>query len=339
MTGAASLDPSDVCVVITTYGERAELCLQVVEGALRESVGRVVVVNNGAAPGLWQHLAQLGEEIEAVAVLNQGCNRGSAAGVAAGLSWFLAMKQWRAVWILDDDTVPRSGALAELLVWHQRMAGPGGLLAFRPTRPYQAAMVAGRSAAEAYPSPSAYLNFSVMDLADRLRQRRRPQGAAVRTEPIPIPYGAYGGLLLDREAVDRIGLPREDLVLYEDDAEYTARLARANMKLHLVPSAVVDDIDGIWAEDGQGGTALGRLLTTPHATRAFYSTRNRVFFESRYWCTNALVFRVNKAVWLVLLALTALRRRRIDRLRMLVAAMRAGERGELGVDPAHPLPS
>jgi GT2 family glycosyltransferase len=336
-SGTAAVDASDVCVVVTTYADRSGLCRQVVERVLDEGVGRVLVVNNGAAPAAGQRLGQLEQEMNAVEILTLERNLGSAAGVAAGLSRFLTGCEFGFVWILDDDNVPRPGALSELLAWHERLPARGGLLAFRPSRPYQAALVSGRTVKEVYPSRSAYLSFSVMDLAHRLG-RRRPSGVAGRrSEPLRIPYGAYGGLLLAREVVDRLGLPLEDLGLYEDDAEYTARLASVGLDLHLVPTAIVDDIDDNWANAGEGDTAVGRLITTPHTMRAFYSTRNRVFFESRYWCASPTLFRVNKSVWVVLLTVTALRRCRMGRLRMLLRAMRAGERGELGIDPDHPL--
>lgn len=333
-TAAAMLAARDVGAVVTTYGERAELCRQVVSAVLREGVGAVTIVDNGSGRLAQTYLREAARASRLVTVLSQGENLGSAAGVGVGIQRTLDCTPSKAVWLLDDDNVPRPGALLELLKFQSELAEPAGLLAYRPRRPYQAALVAGSGVRSAYPSTSSYLSLNVVDILRRRRPaNNKPIGATPRSAPIQIPYGAYGGLLIDRTVLGVIGVPRVDMFVYEDDAEYTVRLSEQDIALYLVPTAVIDDIDSSWTQTGKHQSAVRRLLTSNEEGRVYYSTRNRVFFESHYWCHSRLWFRVNKAVWIVLLTLGALRYRTPRRWRVLLSAMADGERGRLGRDP------
>jgi GT2 family glycosyltransferase len=329
-----------VCAVVTTYGSRGALCARVVERLLAEGVAHVVVVDNGSEPeaaaGLAELAAGAGGRVE---VIRHERNLGSAPGVAAGLRRFLALEGPADAWVLDDDNEPAVGALTALLRARADLGGERvAVLAHRPARPYQARLVAGMSARDVFPSRSSFLYFNVLDLRARLRRSAAAAAGARRTEPVRIPYGAYGGLLLSRALVQAIGLPDEALVLYEDDTEYTSRLARVGAELWLVPASEVADIDESWLVAEPGGTGASRLLSASQDLKAYYSTRNRVLFERRAWMGSRLLYAVNRAVWLGVLGASALRTRRFGRLRLVLRAVRDGERGRTGEAPPFATP-
>jgi GT2 family glycosyltransferase len=335
-----ALPAASVAAIVVTYDGRAALAQRVAEAALEERVGRVILVDNGSEPAARRALADFAARRAAVRLVALPVNLGSAGGYAAGLSAFLADPGPSAAWLLDDDNLPERGALGELLRAGEELerCAPGqdmALLSFRGSRALHRRALKAGSSAKAFPARSSFLNFNLVDLPARVEWRRAPAGGGQpgpggRRRVIDVPYAAYGGLLIPRTLLERIGLPDARLVLYEDDAEFTARVARAGGRLVLVPASRVEDIDASWSQGDPAASGLAALLETPAAERAYYTVRNRVYFESRRWRSSRLLYATNKAVVLAALVATGCIRGRRRRLRALLRAVADGEAGRLG---------
>jgi GT2 family glycosyltransferase len=321
---------ADVCVGIVTYGSRAALCCEVVTAVLAEGVSRVIIVDNGSSQCSRQLLASLAaDKPDRVELVRSERNRGSAGGFALALASFLDDGRSSHIWLLDDDNRPVAGALNALLQVQFASRGEVALLSYRGDRQQQRRVVAlARPADEVYPARSSFLHVNVRNTGHRLRRARC--AAPPRTEPVSVPYGPYGGLLISRDLVERSGLPREDLVLYEDDTDFTLRVRRSGAGLLLVPQSRIEDIDTSWSMVEQAGSGLTRMLTSPESARVYYSTRNRVYFESRYWRSRRWLYLLNKSIVLGILTVLAVRYGRMKRLAAIFGAIRDGERGRLG---------
>ena len=212
------MTPPRVVAALVTRDRRDLLrqSLAGVAGQTRPPDG-VVVVDNASGDST---PAMLAEEFPDVRVVALPANVGSAGGyheaIAAGCG---EGADW--LWLLDDDTVARPDALAELLGALDELDGtsPPSLLASR---------VEWR---DGEPHP---MNRPTI-------RRRDPQelAAAVRRGFLPLRATTFVSLLISRDAVERAGLPLRHFFFQVDDIEYTARILRGT-RGYFVPRSVVE---------------------------------------------------------------------------------------------------
>ena len=236
-----------------TYGDRCHLCLTAVGEALKQGVGRAVIVSNGATANSLDELKAFARQQDSVDLIQLPRNIGSAGGFSTGLRHMAEQTKFPYVGLLDDDNVALENALTDLLSWrescwqilarvrrHRSVRGPSGY-------PIHGSFVT-RCVRRSRLSVSRRIRLlNVIEIPRKLvrkisaRFRTRPRV----TIPVEIPDGRYGGMLLPRSLISLVGYPDERLVLYEDDADYTRRLHEAGAELFVVPTALIKDIDGI----------------------------------------------------------------------------------------------
>lgn len=301
-------------MVTVSHGDRMEYlgrqaAMLAGEAALREWI----VVANGNARLV--RAAGLKPEPRIVA---QPRNAGSAAGFALGLAAALEDRAVTRVLLLDADNLPGPGVIDGLLARPEE-----AVAAYRPRLYWAAAHgIDGRRA-------DSCLGFHLLDLPGKLW--RRLAGAPARRERVVMPSAGYGGLMVSRALVERIGLPDAQFVLYGDDTEWTMRAGG----VVLATGLVVEDMD----RDGEvapGSFGLRRWLDITEDFRLYYGVRNEAFLDVFRLRRSRLMHAANKAAALALLGLFSRQRER--QFALLRAAMAAGEAGRLGVDPRFPLP-
>ena len=198
---------------------RVELLRQAVRAVLDQQppVDDVIVVDNASEDDTLAVLAREFPQVTVVALPeNQGATGGFHEAIvrahATGVDW---------IWLLDDDSFARPGALAELLAVLDRLDGapPPELLTSR---------VEWKDGA---PHP---MNLPVIrpDDAEEL-------AAALKLGLLPIRAASWVSLLIAREAVERCGLPARQFFYQADDIEYTARILR-DAHGYYVPRSIVE---------------------------------------------------------------------------------------------------
>ena len=220
--------------------------------------------------------------------------------------------------LLDDDNLPGPGVIEGLLA-----IGADAVAGYRPGLYWAEArgIVARRA--------DSCLGFHLFDLPGKL-WRRIAGPPAVRSRVVMQGAG-YGGLLVTRGMVERIGLPDPAFVLYADDTEWTMRAGG----VVLATGLVVEDMDR--SDDvGPGVFSVRRWLEMPDAFRLFYGARNEAFIDAFRLRRNRFAHGLNRAVVLGLLRLISRGRER--QFALLREAMAAGEAGRLGVEKRFPLP-
>jgi GT2 family glycosyltransferase len=339
--GANASADRTVSVVTVTYGDRWPLLRRVLEFIEASSkVDRAVVVDNGAHAPIAPLVERAG--FQKVIVVRMPRNLGSAAGFKRGLETVRGYDpEW--IWLLDDDNLPEPSTLDTILrsatQLDRRDLGRCAFLAFRPQQ--QADIAAGMDVHRCIPAHSSFCGFHVADIPYKLWRRiRRVRPTVPRAVParISVPYAPYGGLFFHLHLLQTIGTPKEELILYADDTEFSYRIVRAGGCIWLLTGAPITELESPWITKRGARSSFEACLKGAAGFRLFYRARNRAYFDRRCWSHNRFMYLVNRAAYLLILRLLAWRYRRTDRYALIRRAIRLGEAGHLGLVDEYPLP-
>lgn len=339
MSPTPRFSPGDVHVVTVTYGDRWYLLQQSVEAALREGVGHVSVVDNGAAEHTTEALHAHFDD--RVSVIRLERNLGSAGGFDAGMRE--AMKHPQSIiCLLDDDNVFTPGALPHLLDTYAESLQTGrtdalAVLALRDEH----FVAESLTSSDFSRHEDAYLGFRILDLPGKIMSRLRTGSRHEAARPaslVELRWAPWGGLMFHRHVPEHIGFPRADYVLYNDDIEWSMRLVSAGGRIVLDSKARIEDVDNSGHAAAIYPNVFVSLLCGSSDFRTYYEFRNRCNLEQQQR-HHGLMNRANRLVFWCLLSACALAWGRTARLNLLRAAMNDGEGGRMGLSERHPLPN
>ncbi|WP_370247742.1 glycosyltransferase [Nocardioides sp.] len=293
----------DVVAVVVTYN-RLPL-LQRLVAALREvpELSRILVVDNASTDGTGAWLeAAVGGPGPVIEGHRLSVNTGGAGGFAAGLARACDLGA-DLVWLMDDDGVPAPGCLPRLLerrgeldLWGPAVVAEGDpdRLCFPIRLPGGTRVVHGMHEVEA--------------AAD---------DGLVRGVVIP-----FNGVLVTRDLVERIGVPRAEFFIWGDDVEYLWRAERAGARI----ATVVDARFAHPATDDLGTPMLRGRTTynhTPSELKHYCMARNNTVNLRTYRGWPFVLMFWFKTVWFYLVT-----RPQPGRVAMSARAALAGLRGD-----------
>ena len=236
-----------VCAVVVTRNRLTLLqeCVQ----AIREqshSVRKILIVNNDSDDGTQAWL-----EIQSSIWVIQQCNLGSAGGFYRGIKEAVGAG-FAAVWIMDDDVVPRHDALEAL----NRAASRVGTFGFLASR---AIGVSGQS-----------LNLP------RLSRLLSAEGAPLWPQKagqglLRVDVASFVSLLIPAVNVREFGLPIADMFIWGDDTEYTRRLSNAR------PCYWVLDSEVLHKRANQSHLSISRETDARRIAMFWYYYRNNLY--------------------------------------------------------------
>lgn len=242
-----------VIAVVVTWNRRALLAeaLQ----ALQEQtvpVTRIIVVDNASDDGTGSMLSAQFPDVE---VVRSQVNTGGAGGFAIGIDRALTHES-DALWLMDDDTVARPGALDALV--QARVGYAPGTPSLAPPALVASRVVWTDGREHPMNTPRAKAAAS-----------REERASAQRAGCTPIRTASFVSVLLDTARVREVGLPIADFFLWNDDFEYSARLVRGRRGIYCPASVVVHKTASFGGADADPGE------------RFFFEVRNKVWTFTR----------------------------------------------------------
>jgi GT2 family glycosyltransferase len=214
---------------------------------------RVVVVDNGSTDG---SEAILRERLPGVEVIRNNDNLGFAGGNNVGITHALGHGA-DYVWLLNNDAVVEPDALSELVQVAEsddRIGMVGSKIVYYDTP--HLLWYAGATLDPAYPHRPAHRG---------LREEDRGQ----YDETAETGYVTGCSLLARRGMMETVGLLDDNLFLYFEDVDWSARARHAGWRLMYAPASVVRHKESASA----GGAA------SPSVT--YYTARNRLYVVQR----------------------------------------------------------
>lgn len=199
----------DVCCVVVTYN-RKELLLECINSLLNQTYNlkKIIIIDNNSTDGTEEFLNENGIiDIEQVEYNKLSNNIGGAGGFNEGIKSSLKDKyDW--VWIMDDDTIPKEDALENLIESLKYINEEVGFLCSKVIGPEKEEMnlpnISRRIGENGYGVWMKYLNKSIVEVES----------------------ATFVSVLINYNAIKKIGLPWKEFFIWGDDIEYTSRISR-----------------------------------------------------------------------------------------------------------------
>jgi hypothetical protein len=113
-------------------------------------------------------------------------------------------------------------------------------------------------------------------------------------------------------------------------------MTNGGASIWLVLSARIEDADHAWSALRGASTSFGLWLYGGTDRQAYYTARNRAYFE-KHCCKPTGIRAINRWLFLLLLCVLAMFAGKMDRYRIILQAIKEGEAGLLGISQRFPL--
>ena len=258
----------DYAVVVVTYN-RLELlkeCLERVENQTAPA-GKIIVVNNASADGTAEYLRKYKEKDSHYRVITCAKNIGGAGGFEKGMA-AAAGEKTECILMIDDDAILEKDYMEKIMDARQR-----------------------------YPDYQAYAGAVMTDgkiavdhrkdiVRPGLMMKKCPESSYTGENagrPFACDVASFCGMVIDRELVDKVGIPCGEYFIWHDDTEYSLRINRYTRFL-VIPDAKL------------AHKTTAYIRKHPHRRydwREYYGIRNRILYIDKHG--NALDRIVNRA--------------------------------------------
>jgi rhamnopyranosyl-N-acetylglucosaminyl-diphospho-decaprenol beta-1,3/1,4-galactofuranosyltransferase len=197
--GGASLISVTNAAVVVAFN-RKELLAECLDGLMRQSLplDAIYVIDNASTDGTNSYLQEKGYLDEPrIRYIRLPVNGGGAGGFYHGVrAAFESGYDW--IWLMDDDTEPE----------------PDALRLMEPLKAYS----------EVVAIANHKLDIHGRETLDGLRMLPKQND---RSSPYPrVKFSSFVGILIRGAAVEKIGFPRSEFFIHNDDLEYCLRLRK-----------------------------------------------------------------------------------------------------------------
>lgn len=210
----------NIVAVVVTYN-RKKLLVECLNAILEQSikVSKIIVIDNNSTDNTYDYLKQQNLLKDELLYYKLEENIGGAGGFYEGIKKSQMFNpDW--VWIMDDDTIPTQSCLKELITKKNKIAGKIS---------YLASVVYGING-ESMNVPNINLSKSESLYPDWYRY--------LKYGIVKIKEATFVSLLINNDAIKKVGYPVKDYFIWGDDIEYTLRLNEYYGPSYFVGSSV-----------------------------------------------------------------------------------------------------
>lgn len=288
--------------VIVTYADRALLLEKVVEASISVGCNSIFIIDNGSAAISRMRIRGLQEKYSFINVIVNDNNLGSAVAFSQGMDLAMSDKNPNEnIIFLDDDNVAVDDAIQSALELYQKKEYDNSVFyLYRKDRPHYVKYIETRDDSVLIGKPNSFMTFTVSHYFKSFFKSKSKSKTLIsydkitsdRSGLVEIPCGPYGGMLTSKSILAQGVRPYKDMFVYFDDTDYSIRLKMSGVKLYLITSCLLTDIDDSWTNE-----KLKSKYSSPFLEGADYkvrySIRNRIYFEKKYLVRNYSYYVIN----------------------------------------------
>lgn len=283
-----------VVAIVVTYN-RKKLLLENIQALLKQKYSNldILIIDNHSTDGTRKALKQYIQD-KAIIYVDTGSNLGGAGGFQFGIN-YAANLDYDNVWIMDDDCIPRSEALLELMKADKKLNGNYGFLS----------------------SKVLWKDGNICTM--NVQRRTLTKKVKKYTDPlIRVSLASFVSLLIPMKVVQEVGLPIKEFFIWTDDWEYTRRISKK------YPSYVVSN--SIVVHKSAGNIGANIAVDEPNRiSRYKYIYRNDVYFYRREGLSG-LVYEILRLSDHTLRVIFKAKNNRLKRLKMIYKGTVSGLR-------------
>ncbi len=203
-----------VVAVIVTFNRRVllERVLARIESQNRP-VQEIIVVDNNSSDGTEEFMAKLTQSVPSLIYLRLNENLGGAGGFYLGAQAAIS-RDADFVWLMDDDGHPSETCLARILDQAHLNNTIFNPLVIRESEPTLLAFGLGE-------------DILTVEAAEALAQDGLVKGIA----------NPFNGTLISRQILEQLGLPKKEMFIWGDEAEYMLRARKNGIRVATVVDA------------------------------------------------------------------------------------------------------
>lgn len=235
-----------IVAVVVTYN-RCELLKECIEALLKSNCRIDILIIDNASTDDTKDIVNSFLINDNIKYFNTGKNLGGAGGFNYGIRRGYELG-YDYIWVMDDDTIVNPDSLGELLNVIKDINGNFGWLS---------------SLALWTDGKKCVMNYHVVD-NHWYHEKKSIIDGRLRCQA-----ATFVSLLINRKAVQRVGLPITDYFIWGDDTEYTKRISD-EFHCYFVPgSQVIHKM-----KSNEGTSKIEDVVDENRINRMFYSVRN-----------------------------------------------------------------
>ena len=211
--------------IVVTYN-RKKLLLECIEALLKQTypVTMITIIDNASTDNTQEFLEEKGYlNNQRINYIKLPQNTGGAGGFFEGIRKTKDLG-YDYAWIMDDDVIVKEDSLEKLIDGAKKLRNLDQKVSFLAStvygekkEPMNVPEIDTEPTENGYSDWYKYLNNGV----------------------IPIKSATFVSLLIDYDAINKVGLPCKDYFIWGDDTEYTLRLTRFFGKAYLIGDSIV----------------------------------------------------------------------------------------------------
>lgn len=191
--------------LVVTYNRKDLLaeCIGAIQKQTIEELD-IFIVDNASNDGTGEFVKKLQLEDSKIKYFNTGKNIGGAGGFSYGIKLLIKLSYDR-IWLMDDDTIPESDALEELLKVDAVLGGKYGFLV---------------SSVRWTNGDCCIMNRPLID------EEWMENLSYIKHGILPVKRATFVSMMLTKNVVEEFGLPIKEFFIWGDDQEFTDRISR-----------------------------------------------------------------------------------------------------------------